>query len=54
MEITGNSYRFKVNFNFSSKTSQDIVNDIVYEIRKSIVDKYGMKASLIDFCIDFY
>lgn len=54
VEITGNSYRFKVNFNFSSKTSQDIVNDVVYEIRKSIVDKYGIKASLIDFCIDFY
>lgn len=54
VEIDGNNCRFKVNFNFSSKTSQDIVNDIVYEIRKGIVDKYGMKASLIDFCIDFY
>lgn len=54
IEIDGNNCRFKVNFNFSSKTSQDIVNDTVYEIRKSIVDKYGIKASLIDFCIDFY
>lgn len=54
VEIAGNNYEFKVNFNFSSKTSQDIINDIVYKIRKDIVDKYGIMASFIDFCISYY
>lgn len=54
VQIAGNNYKFKVNFSFSSKTRQDIVNAIVYEIRKDIVDSYGVNALDIDFCVNFY
>lgn len=54
LEIVGNTHKFKVNFSFSSKTRKDIVNAILYEIRKDIVDSYGVNALDIDFCINFY
>lgn len=53
-EIASNTQKFKVNFSFSSKTRKDIVNAILYEIRKDIVDSYGVNALDIDFCINFY
>ena len=52
--FVGNTRKFKVNLNFSSKTRQDIVNAIVYEIRKDAVNSYGVDALDIDFCINFY
>lgn len=54
VKIVENTHKFKVNFSFSSKTRQDIVNAIVYEIRRDIVDSYGVSALDIDFCINFY
>lgn len=54
VEIAGNNYKFKVNFSFSSKTRQDIVNSIVCEIRKDAVNSYGVNALDIDFCVNFY
>lgn len=53
-EIASNTQKFKVNFSFSSKTRKDIVNAILYEIRKDIVDSYGVNALDIDFCVSFY
>lgn len=53
-EIVSNTKKFKVNFSFSSKTRKDIVNAILYEIRKDIVDSYGVNALDIDFCVSFY
>ena len=53
-EIASNTQKFKVNFSFSSKTRKDIVNAMLYEIRKDIVDSYGVNALDIDFCVSFY
>lgn len=53
-EIASNTQKFKVNFSFSSKTRKDIVNAILYEIRKDIVDSYGVNALDINFCVNFY
>lgn len=53
-EIVSNTQKFKVNFSFSSKTRKDIVNAILYEIRKDIVDSYGVNALDINFCVNFY
>ena len=53
-KIVSNTQKFKVNFSFSSKTRKDIVNAILYEIRKDIVDSYGVNALDIDFCVSFY
>lgn len=53
-EIVSNTQKFKVNFSFSSKTRKDIVNAILYEIRKDVVDSYGVNALDIDFCVNFY
>lgn len=52
--FVGNTRKFKINLSFSSKTRQDKVNAIVYEIRKDAVNSYGVDALAIDFCINFY
>lgn len=52
--FVGNTRKFKINLSFSSKTRQDKVNAIVYEIRKDAVNSYGVDALDIDFCINFY
>lgn len=52
--FVGNTHKFKINLSFSSKTRQDKVNAIVYEIRKDAVNSYGVDALDIDFCINFY
>lgn len=54
VQINGDNYSFKVNFSFSSKTRKHIINTIIYEIRKDIVDSYGVNALDIDFCVSFY
>lgn len=54
VQINGDNYNFKVNFSFSSKTRKHIINTIIYEIRKDIVNSYGVNALDINFCVNFY